>query len=110
MIKGLINQAFLHVDSIGRRVSKGHYDILNEERKIVLPQVLETMIQPGCCLTIRLWTTPDPQEDEAALHKARAQPQDEKNKPILFKDAVGRIFTFPFHLGATWAVRTIHCC
>lgn len=32
----------------------------------------------------------------------------EQEKPIRFKDCVGRKFTFPFHLVATWAVR--HTC
>lgn len=31
-------------------------------------------------------------------------PPAEKQKPIKFKDAVGRKFSFPFHLCATWAV------
>jgi len=39
-------------------------------------------------------------------------PNEDKKKPIKFKDAVGRKFSFPFHLCATWAVRCdsfIHC-
>lgn len=40
-------------------------------------------------------------EEEA---KALSKPKEEKKKPIKFKDAVGRKFSFPFHLCATWAV------
>ena len=29
-------------------------------------------------------------------------PPEEKKKPIKFKDAVGRKFSFPFHLCSTW--------
>lgn len=38
-----------------------------------------------------------------AVDKALA-PKDDKKKPIRFKDAVGRKFSFPFHLCATWVV------
>jgi hypothetical protein len=32
------------------------------------------------------------------------KPEAEKKAPIKFKDAIGRKFSFPFHLCATWAV------
>lgn len=41
----------------------------------------------------------------AASAAAAAPPPEEKKKPIKFKDAVGRKFSFPFHLCKTWAVR-----
>ncbi|KAH6672852.1 putative TPR repeat protein oca3 [Halenospora varia] len=41
-------------------------------------------------------------EAAEALKKAMAKPADEPKKPIKFKDAVGRKFSFPFHLCATW--------
>jgi hypothetical protein len=34
-------------------------------------------------------------------------PQLEKKKPIKFKDAVGRKFSFPFHLCSTWQVSSL---
>ncbi|CAL3963201.1 unnamed protein product [Diplocarpon coronariae] len=37
-----------------------------------------------------------------ALAKALCPPPEDKKKPIRFKDAVGRKFSFPFHLCATW--------
>ena len=43
-------------------------------------------------------------EEEAAT-EARAHTEIEKKKPIKFKDAVGRKFSFPFHLCNTWHVR-----
>lgn len=42
-------------------------------------------------------------EAKESIDKALA-PKDDKRKPIKFKDAVGRKFSFPFHLCATWAV------
>lgn len=41
---------------------------------------------------------------DAALAAAAAGPPEEKKKPIKFKDAVGRKFSFPFHLCNTWEV------
>ena len=41
-------------------------------------------------------------EAKEAIEKAVA-PKDDKKKPIKFKDAVGRKFSFPFELCATWA-------
>lgn len=43
-------------------------------------------------------------EKAAAEEKANAQPAPEKKKPIKFKDAVGRKFSFPFELCSTWKV------
>ena len=42
-------------------------------------------------------------EEETKAEMATAAKKDEK-KPIRFKDAVGRKFSFPFHLCQTWAV------
>jgi hypothetical protein len=50
-------------------------------------------------------------EAKEAIAKALA-PKIDKKKPIKFKDAVGRKFSFPFHICATWTVRCdsfIHC-
>lgn len=43
-------------------------------------------------------------EAAEALAKALAPAGDDKKKPIKFKDAVGRKFSFPFHLCAQWEV------
>jgi hypothetical protein len=40
----------------------------------------------------------------AEAAEAASKPPAEKKKPIKFKDAVGRKFSFPFHLCCTWAV------
>ncbi|OKL60839.1 hypothetical protein UA08_03936 [Talaromyces atroroseus] len=41
-------------------------------------------------------------EAKKAAEEAAAKPPPEKKKPIKFKDAVGRKFSFPFHLCSTW--------
>jgi hypothetical protein len=54
-------------------------------------------------------------EDAAAAAAAEAKkaaedankPPPEKKKPIKFKDAVGRKFSFPFHLCSTWQVSSV---
>ena len=42
--------------------------------------------------------------DAEAAAAAAAKPPPEKKKPLKFKDAVGRKFSFPFHLCSTWNV------
>lgn len=41
---------------------------------------------------------------KAEATAAATKPSTEKKKPIKFKDAVGRKFSFPFHLCSTWVV------
>jgi hypothetical protein len=59
-MKALIDQAFLHVDVIGNHVNEGHYDLLNEEGKIILPEVFETMVKPGSKISQHMWPIPAP--------------------------------------------------
>ena len=47
-------------------------------------------------------------EAAEALAKTLSPPNGDKRKPIKFKDAVGRKFSFPFELCATWEVSTIY--
>jgi hypothetical protein len=48
----LINQAFLHVDGLGPHVKDGHYDLIAPNGEIILPQVWETIVQPGWAITM----------------------------------------------------------
>ena len=45
----------------------------------------------------------------AAAAAAAAPKKEEKKKPIKFKDAVGRKFSFPYHLCKTWKVSPPLC-
>lgn len=53
-------QAFLHVDVIGLHVADRHYDLLGPNGEIILPQVWETMVEPGWMVTMHMWPLPDP--------------------------------------------------
>lgn len=46
-------------------------------------------------------------EEFAAKKAAEEAKIRTKQQPILFKDAIGRKFSFPFHLCATWQVRAL---
>jgi hypothetical protein len=59
-MKALIDQAFLHVNIIGSHVNEGHFDLINEDGKIILPDVFETMVSPGCKITQHMWPMPSP--------------------------------------------------
>lgn len=55
LMKGLIDAAFLHVDGLGSQVNKAHYDLINEEGKIVLPEVYEQLVKPGTSISQHMW-------------------------------------------------------
>jgi hypothetical protein len=59
-MKGLIDQAFLHVDVIGPHVYYCRYDLVTEEGAIVLPQLWEATVKPGCTLKMHMWPLPAP--------------------------------------------------
>ena len=55
----LIRQAFLHVDVLGPHVAQGHYDLVNSDGEIILPQVWEAMVEPGWEISMQMWPLPD---------------------------------------------------
>lgn len=55
LMKALIDSAFLHVDGLGNQVNKAQYDLINEEGKIVLPEVYEQLVKPGSSLSQHMW-------------------------------------------------------
>ncbi len=55
----LIKQAFMHVDVIGPHVLEGHYDLIGPNGEIILPQVWETMIEPGWSISMHMWPMPE---------------------------------------------------
>jgi hypothetical protein len=59
-VEELIRQAFLHVDIIGPHVTDGHYDLIAPNGEIILPQVWESIIQPGWSITMHMWPMPEP--------------------------------------------------
>ncbi|PVH72826.1 hypothetical protein DL98DRAFT_520285 [Cadophora sp. DSE1049] len=63
-VEELIKQAFLHVDVLGPHVNEGHYDLMcssgDLSGQIILPQVWETMVEPGWEVNMHMWPLPDP--------------------------------------------------
>ncbi|KAL9115743.1 MAG: hypothetical protein Q9227_000111 [Pyrenula ochraceoflavens] len=58
----LIQQAFLHVEVIGPHIANGHYDLLGPNGEIILPQVWETVVEPGWVVTMHAWPMPEKPE------------------------------------------------
>ncbi len=56
----LVKQAFLHVDVIRPYVEKGHYDLVGPNEEIILPQVWESIIEPGWEIAMHMWSMPEP--------------------------------------------------
>ena len=59
-MEGLIKQSFVHVDILSPHVDEGHYDLVGPDGEIILPQVWESMVQPGWAITMHMWPMPKP--------------------------------------------------
>ena len=55
----LIKEAFLHVEIIGPHAIDGHYDLHGPDGEIILPQVWESVIEPGWSITMHMWPMPE---------------------------------------------------
>ncbi|GAB1313552.1 hypothetical protein MFIFM68171_03762 [Madurella fahalii] len=110
----LIQQACLHISSIGREVKEGRYDLIAPDGSVILPSVWNLSVQPGWFVTMRMWKDEDDEKEKeqaelkkAMLEEAKAEVEmaakGKMEAPVKFKDAVGRKFSFPFHLVRTWA-------
>lgn len=75
----LIRQAFLHVEVIGEHVNKGYYDLVGPSGDIILPQVWDTVIQPGWAITMHMWPMP---EEPKLPKKPSPPPSDSKRPPV----------------------------
>jgi hypothetical protein len=62
-MEDLIKGALLHIDVIGPHVAEGHYDLVGPNGDIILPQVWETVIEPGWTITMHIWPIPENQKD-----------------------------------------------
>lgn len=56
----MIRQAFLHVEVIGPHVDSGHYDLIGPSGEIILPQIWETVIEPGWSVSMHMWPMAEP--------------------------------------------------
>jgi len=71
--------------NVESEIEKGRYDITGPDGKIILPTFWEQLVQPGWQVTHSLWA-----------------PGDKKQENLIFKDVLGRRFTFPFNLVHDW--------
>lgn len=54
-MEGLINQAFVHINTLGTRVQDGHYDLEGPEGELILKDIWDTTVQPGWQITMKMW-------------------------------------------------------
>ncbi|KAJ4389384.1 hypothetical protein N0V93_006852 [Gnomoniopsis smithogilvyi] len=54
-MEGLINQAFVHIDSVGPHVLEGHYDLEGPEGELILKEIWDNTVQPGWQITMKMW-------------------------------------------------------
>ena len=78
----LIKQAFLHVDVIGPHVHQGHYDLVSPDGEIVLPQVWDTIIEPGMAITMHMWPMPEPPPAHADTPRTMPPPSTSSATPM----------------------------
>lgn len=55
-MEGLIKQAFRHVNVIDKHVHEGYYDLIGTSGEIILPQVWESIIEPGMTINMHMWS------------------------------------------------------
>ena len=79
-MEDLIRQAFLHVDVIGPHVEEGHYRLVGPAGEIILPQVWESMIEPGWAITMHMWPMPEPPMLEAQGGKSSVEPKEHQDE------------------------------
>jgi hypothetical protein len=53
----LIRQAFIQVDGLSTHVEDGHYDLVGPNGEIILPQIWDTVIEPGWRISMHMWPT-----------------------------------------------------
>lgn len=61
----LIEQAFLNIEDMGPRVSKGEYDLVNMDGAVIIPHLWETFVEPDMLVTMQMWPPPTPQTPPA---------------------------------------------
>lgn len=58
-MKSLIKQAFVQIPVVEAHVGEGYYDLVGPNGDIILPQVWDSVIQPGWTITMHLWPIPE---------------------------------------------------
>ena len=76
-MRTLIEQCFEHVEVIGPQVKAGCYDLLGPNDVIILPELWDTIVQPGWRITIVMWPLG---ERKAVSRKGKSTQRDESAK------------------------------
>jgi hypothetical protein len=78
-MKRLIDQAFLHVDGLANHVNEGRYDLVDEEARILLPDLYDQSVKPGSKISQHMWplTPPPPSQ----FNKRPGPPPAPQNPP-----------------------------
>lgn len=66
-MEGLINQAFVHIDSVGPHVLEGHYDLEGPEGELILKEIWDSTVQPGWQITMKMWPAEQIRRGPAAV-------------------------------------------
>jgi hypothetical protein len=82
-VQSLINEAFLHVDILGQHVHQGHYDLVDPDGSIILPQLWESTIRPGLEISMHMWPI---ETSEKHSKKKAAEPDDQGQSTFLLFD------------------------
>jgi len=80
LMKRLIDQAFLHVEGLGPHVKEGHYDLIDEEGKIILPNLYDQSVKPGSEISQHMWPFPTP-PPPSHFNKRPGPPPAPQNPP-----------------------------
>jgi len=76
-MEDLINSTSLHVEGIGPQVKEGHYDLVGPDGTIILPQIWESLIEPGWKVSQHMWPplqsrpVPGPPPPPPGMHNYR---------------------------------------
>ncbi|CAG8975348.1 hypothetical protein HYALB_00005678 [Hymenoscyphus albidus] len=52
-------KVFQHMGEVGRHVSDGFYDIIDEKGNILTPNTIKSLVEPGSRLGMRMWAKPE---------------------------------------------------
>ncbi|CAG8948686.1 hypothetical protein HYFRA_00001806 [Hymenoscyphus fraxineus] len=70
-------KVFQHMGEVGRYVSDGFYDIIDEKGNILTPETIKSLVEPGSRLGMRMWAKPGMDlnliiAEKEAINKAKA--------------------------------------
>ena len=79
-MESLIKDAFIAIDDVWPHVDQGHYDLLSPQGEIILPQVWETVVEPGWTITMHMWPMNEEKEGNISTSSIK------KPTPLVIED------------------------